>query len=173
MRMISAALSVALLFSSAGTLNVRAMSVISTFTTKSDYDAARDTNMSVAASRINGYVLEPGQEFSFSTTILPRRTVNGYVYAETVLKNGRIAGGWGDGICQVSTTLYDALLIAGIPPLERHPHSSPVSYVPEGFDAAISTPGRKDFRFVNTLSHPIVIGASVDKGAVTVNIAKP
>lgn len=161
----------AVVFLSAGTVRVHAMTGLSTFTTTSPYDAARDTNMITAASRINGYILQPGQMFSFSDTILPRKTANGYVYAETVLKNGRVVGGWGDGICQVSTTLYDALLLAGIPPVERHSHSSPVTYVPEGLDAAISTPAHKDFRFKNTKDFPIVIGASVNHGSVTVNIA--
>ena len=166
-----AAVMCAVMLSPAAAVKTHAMSGLSTFTTTSPYDPARDTNMITAASRINGCVLQPGQEFSFSNTILPRKTANGYVYAETVLKNGRVVGGWGDGICQVSTTLYDALLLAGIPPIERHPHSSPVTYVPEGLDAAISTPAHKDFRFRNTLSVPIIIGASVNRGTVTVSIA--
>ena len=161
----------ALLLVSVMSVKARAMTGLSTFTTTSPYDAARDNNMSVAASRINGYVLQPGQSFSFSTTVLPRKTANGYVYAETVLRNGKVVGGWGDGICQVSTTLYLALLQAGIPPTERHSHASPVTYVPVGMDASISTPAHKDFRFVNTKPFPIVIGAVVNNGSVTVNIA--
>ena len=143
------------------------------YSTRYDATIPRAVNVTLAASRINGVTLEPGQEFSFSQTILPRTPANGYVQAP-VINNHAYTMGYGGGICQVSSTLYAAMLTVGLPATERHPHSLPVSYMPAGMDATISSPV-KDLKFVNIYNHPIQLLAITDNtnGIVTVAIAEP
>ena len=93
----------------------------------------------------------PGQEVSVSTAILPRTSANGYREAGAYL-NGETVMAIGGGICQVSSTVYNAVKNAGLVVLERHPHSMPVHYLPLGLDAAISS-GSKDLRFRNNYSN--------------------
>lgn len=133
-------------------------------------DIPRAINVELATSRINGIVLEPGQEFSFSQTVLPRTPEYGYVSAP-VIYNKAITNGYGGGICQVSSTLYAAMIQAGLPATERHPHSMTVSYIPEGMDATISTP-YKDLKFVNIFESSIQIIATTDHetGTLTVSL---
>ncbi len=144
--------------------------VLGTYSTNYDVTESRATNVEVAASRINGVVLEPGQSFSFSKTVLPRTPQNGYVQGP-VISGGRYVMGYGGGICQVSSTLYAAMLSANLPATERHPHSIPASYVPWGMDATISG-NAKDLKFVNTLDKTIQISATTDaeSGTLTVSI---
>lgn len=144
--------------------------VKATCTTTFDPKASRANNIAVSAARINGVVLKPGETFSFSKTILPRTAENGYVEAPIYI-SGKHGVGIGGGICQVSSTLYSALLDAGIPATERYPHSLPVAYVPAGRDATISGTA-KDLKFVNTLNTPLQISAAVDmeNGTVTVTL---
>lgn len=139
-------------------------------TTKFDPGAARATNIAVAASRINGVVVQPGEEFSFSRTVLPRTAANGYVEAPIYI-SGKHGVGIGGGICQVSSTMYSAMIDGGIPATERHPHSLPVSYLPEGRDATISG-NYYDLKFVNIYDTPIVISAVADliHGSVSVTL---
>ena len=129
-------------------------------TTKFDPRASRATNIAVAASRINGVVIQPGEEFSFNKTILPRTAANGYVEAP-IYVSGKHSTGTGGGICQVSSTMYSAMLNGGIPATERHPHSLPVPYLPEGRDATIAG-NYYDLRFVNIYNTPLQISAVAD-----------
>nr|MBO5337726.1 VanW family protein [Lachnospiraceae bacterium] len=144
--------------------------VIGSYSTNYDATVQRATNVELAASRINGVELQPGEEFSFSQTILPRTSKNGYVKAP-VISNGKYVTGYGGGICQVSSTLYAAMLAGGVPATERHPHTLQVSYIPKGMDATISSPS-KDLKFVNIFDDPIQISASTDSenGILTVSI---
>lgn len=128
----------------------------------------RATNVELAAGRINGVVVQPGQGFSFSNTILPRTEENGYVVAPVFI-NKQISSGIGGGICQVSSTLYACMKTVGLPATERHAHSLPVTYIPEGYDATISGT-TLDLRFTNIYSTPIKITASADKGTLTVSL---
>jgi len=139
------------------------------YTTMYNTVESRATNIEVSASRINGVVLEPGQSFSFSKTVLPRTRANGYVQGPVII-GGRIVDGMGGGICQVSSTLYAAMTYAGIPATERYPHSLNMDYVPRGLDATIASP-YKDLKFTNTLDYPIQITAVTQSGALTVSIA--
>ena len=136
------------------------------------YDATipRAINVELAASRINGIILKPGDEFSYSKTILPRTAENGYVEA-LIINNKKYTLGIGGGICQVSSTLYAAMITAGLPATERHPHSLPVSYIPEGMDATIAEP-IKDLKFINIYNHDIQLIATTDNGTLTVSIIK-
>ncbi len=144
--------------------------IIGSYTTTYDPNIPRATNVIVAASRINGVVLQPGQSFSFHQTILPRSAANGYVEAPVIVGKKYVPG-IGGGICQVSSTLYAAMLSAGLPATERHPHSLVVNYIPVGMDATISG-SVKDLKFTNVFAEPICIHASADYGVLTVSISK-
>ena len=144
--------------------------LISSYTTEFDPKQSRAVNIELAASKINGIVIQPGQEFSFSDTVGPRTAENGFVMAPTFL-NKEVVPGMGGGICQVSSTMYAAMLQGDITATQRHAHSMPVSYIPEGMDATISA-GKKDLTFTNNFTFPIVINAVVDDGTVTVSFSK-
>ena len=131
---------------------------------------SRATNISLAASRINGMVIQPGENFSFNQAILPRTSANGYVEA-TMIVNKKFVPGIGGGLCQVSSTVYAAMLDAGLPATERHPHSLRVTYIPEGMDATISG-NTLDLRFTNIFAEPIQIQATADQGTLTVSLYK-
>ena len=122
----------------------------------------RVTNINTATGRINGTVLYPGEEFSVNATILQRTEKNGYAVA-SAYENGKVIQAFGGGICQVSTTLYNAIILAELEITERSNHSMTVSYVPIAMDAAISG-DYMDLKFVNNLEAPIYIeGYTKDK----------
>lgn len=150
--------------------NVSQGSLIGSYSTEYDAKVARATNIAVAASRINGVVVRSGENFSFSQTILPRSTANGYVKAPIFI-NKKHGYGIGGGVCQVSSTLYAAMLSAGLPATERHAHSLPVTYIPEGMDATIAG-NSLDLKFTNIFDYPIILGASADNGTLTVTISR-
>ena len=128
----------------------------------------RVNNMALAASRINGIVLEPGEEFSMNKTILDRTKENGY-YLAPAIRNGTYEKEYGGGVCQVSSTLFNAVMMADLTVTERHHHSWPMHYVPIGRDATIAT-GYKDFKFVNSTEGELVIFAHLDKKAKKVTV---
>lgn len=130
--------------------------------------ASRANNVRLAASRINGIELMPGEEFSYDKTILPRTAANGYMAAGVYVGN-KSEIGMGGGICQPSSTLYAAALYANMKIVERHNHSLPVSYLPLGLDATIAE-GVLDFRFSNSSEYPIKISASANGGVLTFSI---
>ncbi|MDD5936828.1 MAG: VanW family protein [Clostridiales bacterium] len=139
---------------------IKANYVIGEFKTNfSKSSESRKKNIRNAAKKINRSVLYPGEEFSISEHLLPFTVENGYYPAGTFV-NGRVVNSLGGGVCQVSTTLYNAVLDAELTVTERHAHSKAVSYVEVGRDAAIAE-NQKDFRFVNSLDVPIVIEAVV------------
>ncbi len=147
-----------------------ASGLLGSFTTSYNPNISRAVNVSIAASRINGVTVQPGQSFSFNQTILPRTSSNGYVTANMIV-NKKYVPGIGGGICQVSSTLYAAMLNAGLPATERHPHSLKMDYIPEGMDATISG-NTLDLKFTNIFAEPIQIQASADQGTLTVSIYK-
>ena len=117
---------------------------------------SRIHNIEVGAAKINGLLLKPGEEFSFNKNLGEVDEKQGY-RAELVIKSGKLIPEFGGGICQVSTTLFRAAAISGLPILERHPHSFPVRYYnPQGFDATIY-PGVSDLRFKNDTNGNILI----------------
>ncbi len=144
--------------------------VIGSYSTLYETDIPRAINVALAASRINGVVIQPGLAFSFSQTVLPRTPENGYVEAP-VIEGGRFVQDYGGGICQVSSTLYAAMLDASLPATERHPHSVLVNYIPINMDATIYE-NIKDLKFTNVFPEPIQISASADNGVLTVAISK-
>ncbi|MBQ9928717.1 MAG: VanW family protein [Lachnospiraceae bacterium] len=138
------------------------------FTTVYNTQEARAINVELAAAKINGMIIEPGQTFSFSDSVESRTLENGYVEAPS-FASGKVVTSVGGGICQVSSTLYVTMLLSGIPATQHYFHSLPVTYVPTGLDAAIAE-GTKDLRFVNPYSYPIVIEAVTNNGILTVNL---
>lgn len=129
---------------------------------------ARSSNIRTAASIIDGMILLPGEKFSFNDTV-GRRSVAGGFRIAGVLVNGRKDYDVGGGICQVSTTLYNAALLADLKIVNRSPHSAPVPYVPLGRDAAVSYPN-PDLEFQNTSDTPVAIAALYQPGKLEVKV---
>lgn len=139
---------------------------ISECTTKYVVGQDRSQNIIVAASRLNGLILQPGAGLSVDMMILPRTKANGYGMGNAIMGDDfiKVVGG---GICQVSSTLNNAVLRAGMIPTERHNHSQNVSYLASGLDATISA-GKMDYQFINTLKYPIYIEATADNGILRI-----
>jgi len=143
--------------------------VRSEFTTKfSEGKVSRSANIRLSAKRIDGLVLAPGQTFSFNKVVGKRGPETGFQVAG-VYKNGKRDVDFGGGICQVSTTLYNAALIADLKIPKRQNHSMPVPYVPLGRDAAVDYNGI-DLIVENNLDTPIALHASVSSGQITFRI---
>jgi len=143
--------------------------ILGEYTTKFTTEPkSRNENISHAAESINGIVLEPGEVFSYNNAIGPTTKQNGYKRARIFVR-GKKAFGYGGGVCQVSSTLYNAAASADMQILERHSHSLPVEYVPKGKDAATSY-GGIDFKFRNTRSYPVEIKTRVTENSLIVRI---
>ncbi len=119
----------------------------------------RKSNVALAAARVDGTVLYPEEEFSFNDAVGRRTAANGFKEAYIIV-DGEFIEGIGGGVCQVSSTLYNCALLAGLDVTCVRPHSLPVSYVAPSFDAMVSS--ASDLRFVNTLSSPITLRMSAD-----------
>ena len=145
--------------------------LLGTFTTEySSANANRAGNVKNGCEKINGTILYPGEEFSATKTVSPFTTENGYALAGAYL-NGRVVDSVGGGICQVSSTLYNAVLLAELEVTERNPHSMTVTYVDPAADAAIAEASGKDFKFRNNLDYPIYIEGYVTKNKkITFNV---
>lgn len=130
--------------------------------------ANRASNVALAASKINGKILMPGDVFSFNDTVGRRSVANGFKTA-TEYVDGKSVEGIGGGTCQVSSTLYNAVLYADLEIVTRTNHMFTVSYVPNGQDATVADSG-PDFKFRNNTSYPIKISASAGGGTITVAI---
>lgn len=141
---------------------------IATYTTTATNNKGRNQNLKLATQAINGTIVNPGQEFSFNETTGPRSTEKGYQPASAYL-NGEVVQEPGGGVCQVSSTLYNAVVFAGLKSTERHAHSYEPSYVTPGEDAAVSY-GGPDFKFVNNSDYPIAIKASFSDQKVTCSV---
>lgn len=120
----------------------------------------RKHNIALGAKKISGIFVNPGTEISFNDTIGNMDEAAGFKSAGVII-NGEFDRGWGGGICQVSTTLYNALVKSDIEITERSNHSRPIGYVERGTDAAVA-PGYKDLKFKNNLSHKIFIDSKAD-----------
>lgn len=129
----------------------------------------RVKNITNAALQVNGTLIKPGEMFSFNDLVSPVDESNGY-YKAPVIIGDQLVDDLGGGICQVTTTLYGAVLLSGLEIAERHPHSKLVKYVPPGLDAAVAV-GFMDFKFRNNLLHPVYIIASPEEGNGTIKIS--
>jgi vancomycin resistance protein YoaR len=143
--------------------------VVSSFATNySEGNRNRSYNIRLAARKINGTVLMPGEKFSFNGTLGRRTAEKGFLEAG-VYVSGRRDTDIGGGICQVSTTLYNAALLAGFDIVARSPHSLTVPYVPLGRDAAVSYPN-PDLAFVNTSGQAVAIAAEAGNGKIRFSV---
>lgn len=145
--------------------------VLGTFTTSySTSGYARSANVANGCSLINGVTLYPGDEFSAYEAVSPFTEANGYYMAGSYL-NGQVVDSLGGGICQVSTTLYNAVLRAELEVVERYNHSMIVTYVDPSADAAIAESSGKDFKFKNNTDYPIYIeGTTTPEKQITFTI---
>ena len=143
--------------------------LLATFSTR--YDASnldRSTNLQLAANKINGTVISPNQTFSYNKIVGERSISAGYKEAK-VYSNGQVVDGIGGGICQISSTLYNAVVFANLEVTERFNHQFVSSYVSPGRDATVVY-GAKDLKFINNRNYPIKIMTSVNNGIAKVDI---
>lgn len=143
--------------------------LLSTFSTR--YPASnrdRTTNLRLAASKIDGTVVLPGETFSYNSVVGARTIAAGYKEA-AVYQDGQVVQGLGGGICQISTTLYNAALYANLEIVERRNHQFVPSYIGAGRDATVVY-GSQDFKFKNNRNYAIKITCSVEGGVATFSI---
>lgn len=138
-------------------------------TTYSAANIARSKNVENGCRLVDGITLYPGEEFSTLQTITPFTEANGY-YAAASYLNGKVVDSLGGGICQVSTTLYNAVLLSELETTLRSSHSMIVTYVDPSMDAAIAESSGKDYKFRNNTDYPIYIEGIAGKGKVVFNI---
>ena len=145
---------------------------IASFTTKIyTKDSGRQNNVTIACSTLNDTIVENGKTFSFSNTVGRATSSKGYKKAD-VFRNGDVVEALGGGLCQISTTLYNAVLkVKDLKVTERHPHSNKVPYIKTGKDAAVSY-GAQDFKFVNNTGNSIKIKAENTPNNVTIKLLK-
>ncbi len=145
-------------------------SVLGTFTTYySTGNAARSKNISNACGMINGLTLAPGESFSMLNTITPFTEENGYEMAGSY-SGDEVVESFGGGICQVSTTLYNAVIRAELKVTERYNHSMIVTYVDPSADAAIAESSGMDFKFTNNLDNTVYIEGYTYNGSITFTV---
>lgn len=142
--------------------------VASASTTFGTNDASRATNIAIGAQTLNGILLMPGESFSFNTVVGDTTPDKGYQEGG-VYVGDKLEKGYGGGICQVSSTLHNAVLRAGILPDQRTNHSMTVGYVPLGLDATIAY-GYLDYVFTNPYDYPIYLEGYAYNGKLTFNI---
>ena len=142
---------------------------LSTFSTRYDAsDKDRTTNLVLACQKLNGKVIMPGETFSYNEALGPRTYAAGYRNGK-IYENGQVVDGLGGGICQISSTLYNAALMSDMKIVERRNHQFVTSYVDEGRDATVVY-GSTDFRFKNTRTYPVRLVASAKGGVATVSV---
>ena len=143
--------------------------LIAAFSTMFDSgDEGRSRNIEIAAQAIDGSLIKAGAIFSFNDRVGLRTPEKGYMQAMTLSSEGAVLD-WGGGVCQVSTTLYNAALLADFSVVERSAHFQPPAYVPLGQDATVAD-GQIDLKLKNMRSHPVFIRAIVDAGVLEVRI---
>ena len=144
---------------------------ISTFSTKIyTKDSGRQNNLQITCSTLNNTIVKAGDTFSFCATVGQATSSKGYEKADIFDRNGNKIQGYGGGNCQISTTLYNAVL--AVPTLvvtERHEHSNDVPYIQEGKDAAVAY-GSYDLKFRNDSGNDIKILASTNSDSITITI---
>ncbi len=129
---------------------------------------SRNKNLQQACNKINNVVVYPGEVFSTNEHYGPTTVENGYAMSNVIVNN-ELVEGEGGGVCQISSTLYNAVLRAELEVVERRNHSLAVSYVPAGFDATLANP-YIDFKFRNNQDTPVLIVAGINNGLATVSI---
>ncbi len=138
------------------------------YTTYSASTKERKHNIALACKSLNNTLVESFGEFSFNRCVGERTEKRGYQKAK-IISQGEFVDGVGGGVCQVSTTLYNALILAGLDIIECHPHSLPVSYVEPSFDAMVNS-GWADLKFINNTHNPIIIKAFANGDKLLIEI---
>lgn len=141
---------------------------LGSYSTKGGGSAGRKTNIDLAVKSCNGVILLPGETFSYNDVLGERTAARGYQPAGAY-SDGEVVEQLGGGICQVSSTLFAALLNTDLEIVTRSNHSMPVSYLPMGMDATVSW-GGPEFKFKNNLTYPIKISATYSDGTITFKI---
>ena len=142
---------------------------LATYSTRYDpTNRNRSNNLEISAEKINGTIVMPGETFSYNQIVGERTIAEGYKEAGAYA-GGRVVQDVGGGICQTSSTLYNAVLLANLEIVDRSNHQFLTSYVPAGRDATVAW-GAIDFQFKNTREYPIKIEASVENGVCTMSI---
>lgn len=141
---------------------------VSMFETWTTDNEKRNKNINLACNGLNGYIVKPGQEFSFNQVLGERTEERGYDYAPAYLE-GQVIEELGGGICQVSTTLYNAVFAAGLTTTFRKSHTYVPSYITPGLDATVSFHG-PDYRFINNSNYTVGIKAQYSKQKVKIDI---
>ena len=146
---------------------------ISEFSTRLPNDTkARDNNIKLACKTINGAVVSSGETFSFWDTLGCPTKEGGYEKAKIFTSDGEVTESYGGGVCQISTTIYNAVLkVEGLKVVERHEHSRDVPYIKDGKDAAVSYRSA-DLKFKNTLEYDIKIEAEVKDREVKIRLVR-
>lgn len=134
----------------------------------SDSSSNRKYNIKKAAGILNGKVIKPGATFDFNRVVGPADKSSGYRNAKVIL-DGNFVDGYGGGICQVSSTLFNAALQSGIDITERKNHSLKISYLPAGYDAAVSY-GHLNLKLKNTYKVPVKIKATANNSTITIEL---
>ncbi|MBU3180994.1 VanW family protein [Clostridium psychrophilum] len=143
--------------------------VISSYTTSFGSSTQnRSTNIRIASSNLNGHIIMPGEIFSFNDVVGARSTANGYKTAIGIINNKDVPD-IGGGTCQVSTTLYNAMLRTNIVSRERYAHTLRSAYIGRGLDATVAY-GLLDYRFKNTYSYPIYLESSIQNKQLTFSV---
>ena len=143
-------------------------SVLGEFSTSFNNSTSRGSNIHVAGQQTSDILLMPGDTFSYNKCTGARNWVNGYKSAPVIV-GGKVTNGEGGGVCQVSTTIYNAALMSGLTIDEVHNHSLPSRYVQRGRDATVSY-GYTDLKFTNPFTNPVYIKNIVGNGAITSKI---
>ena len=142
---------------------------ISTFTTTYQTDMKpRVNNIHVLGNALDGKLVAPGGVFSFNGAIGERTAAKGYEVANVIV-GGKLVQALGGGICQVGTTLFNAVFVSGFPVIERHNHSFYLSHYPKGRDATVSW-GGPDFKFKNTTKHWVLVATTYTAGSITISL---
>ena len=146
---------------------------LSEFSTKLPKDTkARYSNIDLACDTLNGTVVKKGETFSLWNVLGCPTKEKGYRKAKTFTSDGKVIQSYGGGICQVSTTIYNAVLeVEGLEVKERHEHSRDVVYIKDGKDAAVSYKSA-DLKFKNTLDYDVKLEAKVENNKVKIKLIR-
>lgn len=156
-------------FANSGEMKTGYVNIYATYSTKYTDNANRTNNLKVASNAISGTILKPGDTFDFNKVVGWRTAERGYKKAPVFIGSNKSGLGYGGGVCQVSSTLFNAALLSNMTIVERHQHSQKVSYVPYGRDAAISG-SEKNMRFKNNTPYNIKIEMIVNGGVITATL---
>ena len=138
------------------------------YTSYASSSLERKSNIKLSAKAIDNAFIDVNGEFSFNKVVGERTEKRGYKSAKIIL-NGEFVDGVGGGVCQVSTTLYNAVLLAGLKILEHHAHSLPVSYVQPSFDAMVNS-SFADLKFMNNTKNPVYLKATADDEKIKISV---